>query len=108
MGSSNAVALVREDQTGSALGGLQIPVYSNTAAMFVISVKTTLGNRRNTLFWTDRWLNGCCLKNLAPNVFKCVPWRVRKLRTVSEALQEHTDIRGALHWHGPVEYLELW
>jgi len=53
--------------------GLQIPVYSQTSAMFAIAVEFTVGNGRNTLFWTDRWLHGCSLENLAPNVVCCVP-----------------------------------
>ena len=42
---------------------------------------------------------------------KSVPLRVRKTRTVAEALVDHSwvsDIIGALSWHGLMEYLELW
>jgi hypothetical protein len=91
--------------------GLEIPVYSNTTAMFALSVVTTIGNGRNTFFWSDRWLHGCCLEDLAPNVFKCVPLKIQKSRTVCEALQDHTwvrDIRSALGLNGLVEYLQLW
>jgi len=91
--------------------GLQIPVYSNTSAMFATAIESMVGNGRNTLFWTDRWMHGCCLEDLAPNVVKCVALRIRKKRTVSEALQEHTwvsDIKKALRLLGLTEYLELW
>jgi len=91
--------------------GLEIPVHPNTAALFTVSVFTTVGNGHNTLFWTDRWLHGCSIENLAPNVFECMPARLRKSRTVREALHDLTwvsDIRGALGWLGLVEYLELW
>jgi hypothetical protein len=74
-------------------------------------VVTTVGNGTNTLFWSDRWLLGTSLEELAPNVHKTVPLRVRKSRTVTEALIDHSwvsDIRGALSWHGLMEYLELW
>ena len=30
--------------------GLQVPVYSNTSAMFAISIETTVGNGSNTLY----------------------------------------------------------
>ena len=33
---------------------LQIPVYSNTKAIFAIAIESTVGNGRNTFFWTDR------------------------------------------------------
>ena len=91
--------------------GLQIPVYSNTTAMFACAITTTVGNGRNTLFWTDRWLHGSCLEDLAPNVVSCVPLKFRKKRTVAEALLGNSwvaDIKGALGWLGLVEYLELW
>lgn len=91
--------------------GFQIPVYSNTSAMFAIAVETTVGNGRNTLFWTDRWLHGCCLGDLAPNVIQCVPVRIRNKRTVNEALQDNlwvSDIRNALGWRGLAQYLEVW
>ena len=91
--------------------GLEIPVHPNTTALFAISVVTTVGNGENTLFWTDRWLLGTRLEDLAPSVFQAVPARVRKARTVAEALVDHSwvsDIRGALSLRGLVEYLELW
>ena len=90
--------------------GLQIPVYSQTSAMFAIAVEFTVGNGRNALFWTDRWLHGCSLENLAPNVVRCVPIKFRKMRTVNEALQENlwvSDIRNTLGWLGLAEYLQL-
>jgi hypothetical protein len=78
--------------------------------MFAILVVTTVGNGRNTLFWTDHWLHGHYLEILAPNVYNYVPLKLRRTRTVFEAMQDHTwvtDIRSALVWHGLAEYLEL-
>ena len=51
------------------------------------------------------------MEDLAPNVFSCVPPKIRRPRTVFEAMQDHTwvrDIRNTLGWHGLVEYLDLW
>jgi hypothetical protein len=79
--------------------------------MFAISIETTVGNGRNTLFWTDRWMHGCCLADLAPEVVQCVPVRLRNRRTVYEALNNNAwvaDIRNALGLRGLTEYLELW
>jgi len=87
--------------------GLDIPVHPNTSALFAISAVTTMGNGSNTLFWMDCWLLGT---SLAPNVHKSVPTRVRNSRTIADALIDHSwvsDIRGALSWHGLMEYLEL-
>ena len=68
--------------------GLKIPVHMNTSATFAISIVTSVGNGENTLFWSDQWLHGCCLEDLAPNVVKCVPPRIRNIRTMGEALHE--------------------
>lgn len=79
--------------------------------MFAISTVTAVGNGVNTLFWADHWLFGKSLEEFAPNVHKSVPVRVRKSRTVADAMNDLTwvtDIRGALSWHGLMEYLELW
>ena len=83
--------------------GLEIPVHPHSSAMFAISVVTTIGNGEGTLFWSDSWLQGHGLKDLAPNVFKCVPSRIHKTRTVAAALHELTwvsDIKGALGLRG--------
>ena len=51
------------------------------------------------------------MEDLAPNVIKCVPVKLRKTRSVYEALQNNiwvTDIRGTNGWHGLAEYQELW
>ena len=91
--------------------GLEIPVHPNTTALFAISVVTAIGNGENTHLWTDCWLMGTRLEELAPSVFQAVPARVRKSRTVAEALVDHSwvsDIRGALSLCGLMEYLELW
>jgi len=53
--------------------GLEIPIHLNTSAMFAISVVTIVGNGETTLFWSDHWLHGQNLENLAPNVLKCPP-----------------------------------
>ena len=84
------------------------PVHPNTIAMFAISLITAVGNGTNTLFWSDHWLLVTSLEELAPNVLKTVPLRVRKSRTMAEALIDHawvSDIRGALSWLGLMELL---
>jgi len=86
-------------------------VHPNASALFAIFVVTNMGSGYDTLFWSDRWLLGKSIEELAPNVFRTVTVRTRKKRTVAEALVDNTwvfDIRGALNWHGLMEYLELW
>jgi hypothetical protein len=51
------------------------------------------------LFWTDRWLEGNCVADLAPNLVLTVSKLVRKRQTVSQALTNRrwvSDIKGVL------------
>ena len=45
----------------------------DTAALALFQAATvfTVGDGRSTLFWTDRWLQGSCLQDIAPTVFCC-------------------------------------
>jgi len=70
--------------------GLRIPVHAHSSAMFAISIVTSVGDGKNTLFWSDRWIHGRCLQDFAPNVYMSVPARVRNKRTVEEALYDQT------------------
>jgi hypothetical protein len=46
-----------------------------------------LGDGSNTLFWTDRWLDGACVKDFAPVVVASVGERASSSRTVGHALE---------------------
>jgi len=67
-------------------------------AFFSLAIISEVGNGKNTLFWTDRWLHGQSVAQLAPNLFRTVSKRA-KTRTVHEALDELRwvqDIQGDL------------
>jgi len=50
---------------------IQVPVQVHKlCSMAIIS---DVGNGKNTLFWTDRWLHGHCIKDLAPRLFAVIP-----------------------------------
>jgi len=90
---------------------LELPSHPNALALLAAAVRTELGNGNTTLFWTDKWVHGCSVENLAPNVFACVPPRIRRRQTVAEALTNDawvSAIRGGLNWIGIIEYLQLW
>ncbi|GJM91708.1 hypothetical protein PR202_ga08112 [Eleusine coracana subsp. coracana] len=62
------------------------------------------------MFWTNRWIHGCSVQNLAPSVFAVVPMRIRDNRSVAEALVDEQwilDIQGGLSWTGIRELLRL-
>jgi hypothetical protein len=41
---------------------------------------THVGKDKNTLFWMDRWLNGCSIAELAPEVLSKVDKKVASIR----------------------------
>jgi hypothetical protein len=69
--------------------------------MFNIGLVSHVGNGNNTLFWSDRWLMGCCISDLSPAVVEVVPLKTCQQCTVAEALLEQAwpaDIReGFVH-----------
>jgi exonuclease III len=88
-----------------------VTTHKNAQALFALAVTTAVGNGRNTKFWTDRWLNGSSIEQLAPHLFACVPKRRAKRRTVSEALLDDNwvqDIQGHRSVAVMAEYLEIW
>jgi hypothetical protein len=55
------------------------------------------------LFWTDRWLEGNCVADLAPNLVLTVSKLVRKRQTISQTVSQAltnrrwvSDIKGVL------------
>jgi len=81
--------------------------------MFNIGLVSHVANGNNSLFWSDRWLMGCCISDLAPTVVEAVPLKTRQQRTVAEALLEQAwpaDIQGCLSLSmiGLFEYFQLW
>ena len=88
----------------------QIQVHPSVKALFSMAVTSEVGNGKNTLFWTDRWLHGQRLDQLVPHLYGAIASRAKK-RTVSEALTNRqwvSDIRGALSVAVLSEYLGLW
>jgi hypothetical protein len=63
------------------------------------------------IFWTDRWLHGHNIEDLAPALFVLVPKSIATKRTVHEALEDHRwvgDMRGSLQAQSLLEFLLLW
>jgi hypothetical protein len=78
--------------------------------VFSVAIVSEVGNSKNTLFWTDRWLHGQSLDKLVPHLFGSISSRAKK-RTISDALTDLrwvADIRGTLTVTVFTEYLDLW
>jgi hypothetical protein len=79
--------------------------------MFEASLLVLVGDGKATLFWSDRWLDGATIKELALDLFQAIPTRCRNSRTVSDALAGRSwtrDIKGALTVSLLAQYLRLW
>ncbi|WVZ76358.1 hypothetical protein U9M48_024338 [Paspalum notatum var. saurae] len=91
--------------------GLPVNVPRNAQALFAAAIQVAVGSGKDTLFWTDRWLQGNSLAELAPNLVLAISKRARKQRTVFQALTNRRwvkDIRGALTVQVLVEYVKVW
>lgn len=91
---------------------VDLPCQSEPAitAMFEASCTVQVNDGAHTFFWTDKWLNGKAIKDLAPTVFQAVGKRTRKTRLVADALQNaqwRRDIRGGLSSTAIAQYLQL-
>jgi len=79
--------------------------------MFQASIFVELGDGQKALFWTDRWLQGQSITDLAPCLCAAISPRIKKQRTVAQALHEDDwtrDISGALTVQVIMDYLLMW
>lgn len=90
---------------------LDIQVPDQLRAFFSIAVNVEVGNGAQTMFWTDRWIHGQSIADLAPRLIAAIPKQRQQRRTVQEALHNRSwvqDIQGALTVGVLIEYLQLW
>lgn len=67
-----------------------VSLYSNVVALITIAVESHVGKGINTLFWTDKWLLGSCIGDVAPAVLAMVPAKIIKTRAVADALSNNS------------------
>lgn len=90
--------------------GLQIDVPKEVIALFDASVDISLGDGTKTKFWTDRWLSGVSIEQIAPALTTFVKPAARHL-LVADALpgaKWMRSIRGAPSVHALAEIFNLW
>jgi hypothetical protein len=86
-------------------------MHPNVSAMFSSSVISVVGDGTTTYFWTDRWLHGQSIRDLALALIGLVPKRFWNKRTIHEAMQELrwvADIRGSLPTQALIEFFLIW
>jgi hypothetical protein len=90
---------LRKTQPDRYWAGLDFQVHPKALAMFAASIKSVIGDGASTLFWTDRWIQGKFIVDLAPDLGVVVSRRLLKRRTVQEALSSGSwvhDVRNNL------------
>ena len=79
--------------------GLQLMVDRAARAVFDSMVLIKVGEGSRVLFWTDRWLHGFAVGDIAPLIASMVDARTKSKRIVHQALMEDEwlhDIRDEL------------
>jgi hypothetical protein len=94
-----------------AWSGLDLHFSSQERALFQASTTRAVGNGQKVLFWEDRWINGEAVSDIAPDLYKCIPKRRRKIGTVAQGLLANSwarDIHGTIGLHEIGQYIQLW
>ena len=90
---------------------LPAPSEKHIQPMVQASMLVQVGDGSCTLFWTDRWLEGKAISDIAPSLIQTVSKKIKSKHLVSEALIGNAwvrDISGALTSAVLTEYLMLW
>jgi hypothetical protein len=93
------MALAQEDSTRSVLGWTRFSGSPQGLGDVCCFIKSVIGDGASTLFWTDRWIQGKFIVDLAPDLGVVVSRRLLKRRTVQEVLSSGSwvhDVRNNL------------
>lgn len=88
---------------------IQVP---NVARQIALSaMRPTVGSGQSIRFWEDRWIDGLCVADIAPNIYARVRPRTRKTCSVATALHDNAwtrDVNPELSPEALQEYFALW
>jgi hypothetical protein len=79
--------------------------------MFNTSISVDIGNGQRSYFWTDRWIQGHGIQELALALLAAVRPRAQQQRTVAKGLSNRAWVRDttrALTVQVIVEYMQIW
>jgi len=98
------------DQTDStrAWNGLDLWFSKEERELFFASTYMSLGDGRTAKFWEDRWLQGRSIREIAPQLYDCIPKHRRASRKVADGLHANQwaqDIRGVIGIQEVRQYL---
>ena len=72
---------------------LHLPADVEAQAIFNASTSWIIGNGTSCLFWTDRWVAGQSISEIAPAMLALVPKRRRRVRSMSQGLSNRAWIQ---------------
>ena len=90
---------------------LPIPHDPDASAIVRASTVWDVGDGRSCRFWSDHWIDGRCIADIAPLVHCLVSRRTRKNRSVHDGPTDRAwirDISGVLGPAATLQYIELW
>jgi hypothetical protein len=79
--------------------------------MFNASVMVQVGNGLQARFWSDQWLQGASIESVMPQLVSMVLKRIRKNRSVAQALQCDQwipDLSGSLSMEVLCQFIWVW
>ena len=65
----------------------QIQVHHAVKAFFRVPIVLEVGNGKNIIFWTDRWVHGQSLDQLVPNLFGSINNKARKRKCLKPLMR---------------------
>jgi hypothetical protein len=102
--------LIRTDATKPWIG-LDLEFSTKEQDMFFASTRMAIGDGNTTRFWTDRWIDGKAIMEIASAVFNLVSKRLRKSVTVAQGLDNNSwsrPLHGRLHGDALLQFLQIW
>ena len=112
LGNANKVRWLWLQRTDEIKAWSELPLHveAQEEALFKTSITIIVGDGTWTKFWTDRWLDGQSVEDLAPHL-AAVSVRAKRNKTVAQALINRAwirDITGGMTIPVIASYLLLW
>uniref|UniRef100_A0ACD5ZZX1 Uncharacterized protein n=1 Tax=Avena sativa TaxID=4498 RepID=A0ACD5ZZX1_AVESA len=90
---------------------LDLAVSKEARAIFHASVRIELHDGRKSLFWTDPWISGLSIQDIAPALFAFVKPKAARIRLVADARVGSSwmrDLSGYQTVGAILQYLRIW
>ena len=66
---------------------LACPVDERVRQVFYVAARVVVGNGERIYFWTDKWIHGKTIEEIAPDVFLSINPEIKARRTMAQALK---------------------